>query len=118
MRLIQPIVYRGRLVACVTGDRVFLSERLDRSRPGDPELRFVLLMCCYAREVLSGELPGPYDSGRARCYAQAALIPGELLDRESLNVARAARGLGIPVDELRASRARSWLYRDGRQPYA
>jgi hypothetical protein len=92
MRLIQPIVYRGRLVACVTGARVFLSERLDRSRPGDRELRFVLLMCCYARDVLSGELPGPYDSGRARCYAQAALIPGELLDRESLNVARAARG--------------------------
>ena len=62
-------------------------------------------MCCYARDVLTGELDGPYHEDDARRYAQAALIPDEILERDALNVQQAADGLRIPADELRAVRA-------------
>jgi hypothetical protein len=115
MRLVQPIVYRGRLVACATRDRIFLSEGLERCAASDPELRFVLLMCCYAGDVLSGALPGPYSSLAARHYAQVALIPEELLERDALDVPWVARGLGLPADELRAARHLWSASRGGRR---
>lgn len=106
MRFVQPIVYRGRLVACATRDRLFLSEALERRPAADPELRFVLLMCCYARDVLNGKLPGRYSTQKARRYARAALIPAELLERDLGDLRRAASGLGVPLAELRAARYR------------
>jgi len=100
---IQAIIYRGRLVACATRDRIFLAACFDHSLPGDSELRFVCLMGCYARDVLSGALPGPYSDQRARRYAQAALIPAELLERDLLDVRHTAGELGVPIDEFLAA---------------
>jgi hypothetical protein len=97
---LQPITYRGRLVACATATRVFLAEELERRPIGDPELTFVLLMSCYARDVLTGQLPGPYHAQDARRYARAALIPEELLERPLLDARRTADAVGVPVDEL------------------
>lgn len=106
---VQPITYRGRVMACASRHRVFLSAALERSAGTDPDLRFVLMMCCYARDVLTGRLPGPYTTWDARRYAQAALIPDELLDRAPLDTRRVARWLGVPEDELYAARAgRAW----------
>lgn len=106
---LQPITYRGRVMACACRHRVFLSAALERRAPTDPDLRFVLMMCCYARDVLTGTLPGPYTTRDARRYAQAALIPDELLDRGTLDNRRVARWLGVPEDELHAARAdRAW----------
>jgi hypothetical protein len=61
-------------------------------------------MCAYARDVLTGRLPGPYTDQDARRYTCACLIPAELLERPALDLQRAARGLRIPVGELRAAR--------------
>jgi hypothetical protein len=58
MRL-QPITYRGRRVAAATPRRFFLADELLDRPPGDPETVFVCFMCAYARDVLTGELPGP-----------------------------------------------------------
>ena len=57
MRL-QTITYRGRPVACATATRFFLADDLERLPAGDPLLTFVLYMCAYAHDVLTGELPG------------------------------------------------------------
>lgn len=57
-------------------------------------------MCTYVRDVLLGELPDPCTDQNARRFAQAALIPGELLDREHINTRHAAATLGIPEHEL------------------
>jgi hypothetical protein len=102
---LQPITYRGRTVAAATHTRFFLAEALDQRPAGDPERTFVIFMCAYAGDVLSGVLPGPYSDEDARRYARACLVPPELLERAQLDVERAARALRVPVDELRTARA-------------
>lgn len=97
---LQPITYRGRVVACVTASRVFLVHELEGRPADDPELRFVLFICANARDVIVGEVPGPYSDEQARVYARAALIPDELIDRSLGDVRRTARALRVPVDEL------------------
>lgn len=57
-------------------------------------------MCCYARDVMCGELVGRYSDETARVYARAALIPEELLERHLADPRRTAHALGVPVDEL------------------
>ena len=101
---IQPITYRGRTVAACTRGRIFLADALERRRPGDPELTFVLYMCAYAGDVARGLLPGPYSDADACSYARACLIPAELLERPELDVQRAAAALGVPAAELEAAR--------------
>ncbi|MGI8411550.1 MAG: hypothetical protein ACR2LV_02565 [Solirubrobacteraceae bacterium] len=101
---LQPIVYRGRVVACAAPTRFFLAEELERRPVGDPELTFVLYMTAYARDVLIGELSAPYTEENARAYARAALIPDELLERPLLDAGRTARALGVPVEELLRAR--------------
>jgi hypothetical protein len=100
---LQPITYRGKLVACATGTRCILSGELDSRPAGDSETTFVLYMCAYAGDVLRGELPGPYTDQRAREFARAALIPEELLERPCPDPQRTSIALGIPLWELTAS---------------
>ncbi len=57
----------------------------------------MILMCAYAGEVFRGEHPGPYTNRNARAFAQAALIPDSLLDRDE-------RAFGIPARELADAR--------------
>lgn len=105
---LQPITYRGRVVACVTRDRCLLSRDLHNRDVGDPERTFVLFMCRYAADVLRGELAGPYNDTDARRYARAALIPDEFADPERASHVRrrltsTARALGVPADELESA---------------
>lgn len=102
---LQPITYGGRTLAAATRSRFFLAEALDERPANDPERTFVIFMCAYAGDVLAGVLPGPYSDEDARRYARGCLVPAELLERGGLDVDRAARALGLPADELRASRA-------------
>jgi hypothetical protein len=109
MRL-QTITYRGRPVACATATRFFLSDALERLPAGDPLLTFVLYMCAYAREVHTGELPGPYTDHNARRFARAALVPEELADPDRIahthrNLQRTALALKLPAAELAAALA-------------
>jgi hypothetical protein len=57
-------------------------------------------MCAYARETLTGAIDRDYCERDARRFAQAALIPEELLEREHINTAQAAATLAIPTYEL------------------
>ena len=100
MATLQPVSYRGRLVACASARRCFLCDELDQRPAWDPERTFVFFMCAYAGDVLRGELPGPYTDHKARVYARAALIPGELLERPCPNPLRTSLALGIPPWEL------------------
>jgi hypothetical protein len=106
MRL-QTITYRGRPVACATATRFFLSDDVERLPAGDPLLTFVVYMCAYAHDVLTGELPGPYTDHNARRFARAALVPKELADPDRVahtqrNLEWTARALKLPVAELAA----------------
>jgi hypothetical protein len=103
---LQPISYRGRIAACASATRVFLAEELRRRPVGDPELTFVLFMCCYARDLMTGELAGRYSDEDARAYARAALIPEELLERPLADPRRTARAY-VPLDELLQHTARA-----------
>jgi hypothetical protein len=98
--MLQPISYGGRLVALATPNRFLLSGSLAMRPVGDPERTFVIYMCLYAIDVLTGVLPAPYTDHRARRYARAALIPEELLERGQLNYGAASQGLGVPAAEL------------------
>jgi hypothetical protein len=55
--------------------------------------------------IARGLPPSPFDAEDACRYARAFLIPGEVLEREVLDVDRTAAALGVPADELRAARA-------------
>lgn len=112
---IQPITYRGRTVAAATRSRFFLCDALARRPCGDPERTFVIFMCAYAVEVLSGVLPGPYRTRDAHRYARACPIPAELLERPELDVHRVARALEIPAGELLAADAEHATGINGRQ---
>jgi hypothetical protein len=106
----QTITYRGRYVACATATRFFLADDLDRLPAGDPVLTFVVYMCAYAHDVLTGEVPGPYTDHDARQFARAALVPEELADLDRIahthrNLQRTARALKLPVAELVAALA-------------
>jgi hypothetical protein len=102
---IQPINYDGQTVAAATRDRFFLAEALDERDAHDPERTFVIFMCAYAGDILSGILPGPYSDKDACRYARACLVPTELLERAELDPARAALALQLPLHELNAARA-------------
>ncbi len=97
---LQPITYRGEVLAAASPTRFLLSDELRRRRAGDPELTFVLYMTAFARDIFAGELPGVYSDERARRYARGALIPDELLERPQVDLAHTARALAVPVDEL------------------
>ena len=110
---VQPITYRGRIVAACTRECFLLADDLAYRAPGDPELVFVVAMCSYASDIARGLLPGPFDAADACRYARAFLIPEELLERQELDVDRAASALGVPVDELRAARAEHQAFARG-----
>jgi hypothetical protein len=103
---LQPITYRGRVVACATPERFFLSDELERRPVDDPERRFVTWMCLYAHEAFTGALPGEqYSDERARRFARAALIPEELLERGTLDYRHTGHALGVPAAELHEAHA-------------
>ena len=69
-----PISYRGELVAAVSRERIHILAPWLIGRPaGDPDLRFVAMMCACAGEVLAGNLAGPYTDALAEEWARGAL---------------------------------------------
>jgi len=95
---LQPITYRGRTVAAATRSGFSLSEALDERPGSDLERTFVIFMCAYAGDVLSGVPPGAYTDVDARRYARGCLVVDERLERAELDVDRAARALRLPAD--------------------
>ena len=67
-RVAHPVVYRDALVAVVGPDRCHILAELDAE-----DLRLVLTMCLYNREVQEGRVPGPFRSDAALCWARLIL---------------------------------------------
>ena len=104
-----PVSYQGELVAAVSLERLHILAPWLLDRPGgDPELRFVAMMCACARQVLTGKLPGPYTEALGEEWARAALVDEQsLLSVAALTHDDAAAALGVPHEQMRAIRAES-----------
>jgi hypothetical protein len=63
---VQPLTYRGRIVAAGTGECFLVADDLAYRAPGGPELVFIGAMCAYASDIAQGLLPGPFDGADAR----------------------------------------------------
>ena len=65
----RPVVYQGALVAIAGRDRCHvLTDDLDAT-----DLRMVLAMCLFMREVVEARAPGPFTSERAEEWAASIL---------------------------------------------
>jgi hypothetical protein len=67
-RAAHPVVYRGILVAIAGRERCHVLVDL-----GEEDLRVVLAMCLYNREIEEGRAPGPYRSEAALRWAALVL---------------------------------------------
>lgn len=104
---VQP-VSRGGVVAGGHRPPLLSLRALDARRVEDHERALVIFMCAYASEVPARRASRPCTDADARRFARACLIPGELLERPGLDVARAARALQLPA-RARPPRARLQL---------
>src|SRR3954468_922807 len=108
------ITYRGRPVAMAGRERFALAPHIDERPDGDPLKTFVCFLVLYARDVLTGELPGEprrYVPARAERYARECLIPARAFRARA---GRADAGLAghfaVPLDRIRQRRAELAAY--------
>src|SRR4051794_7730939 len=64
------VSHRGRVVALAAPHRFWLAADIEMLPDGHRQKRFVAYMVLYARDVLIGELPGPYSDEDAERFAQ------------------------------------------------
>ncbi len=101
----RAITYGGDLVAITTRVRVHLAPDVAALPPSDPKLRFVAAMCLYGRDLVSGQLPGPYRSEEAELYARCVLMPDDEFERHMHEPdGRLADRFGVPVEQAVAKR--------------
>jgi hypothetical protein len=67
------VSHRGRLVALAAPRRFWLAADIEALADGHPRKRLVAFMVLYARDVLTGEIPGPYSDDDAERFACLAL---------------------------------------------
>ncbi len=96
------VKYNGHIVGFCTARRAHLVDDFDAEIDGERIGPFLLGMCAFAGEVLNGRCTAPYDERRARAFARAMLIPGELLEHPGdYDVHEVARWIGMSRSELR-----------------
>lgn len=95
----------GRATAVAARERFWLAAHIEALPAKHPHRRLVCFMILYARDVLTGTLPGPYSDARAERFAIACLIPAELLERPDLDIEHAAAAFEIPADALARAHA-------------
>ena len=101
----RPIFYDGELVAVAASTRVFLDSSVAGLPRGHPRRRVVAALCLYARDIATGELPGPYDDIEAERYARSLLIADELFDLVAdENDEGLAKRFAVPVAVIAAKR--------------
>lgn len=103
MKDMQQISYRGQAAAMAGRERFWLVDELAGLEPDDPVRIWVSWLCVYARDVLNGDQPGPWDQARAERFAREALLPAN----EFISVARrpeqeVADQFGVPVEQVNA----------------
>ncbi len=100
------VTYQGQPAAVVTPQRIHLAPPFEALPVGDPVLRFVAFMALYARDVETGEQPGPYTNDRAELFARCALIdPAELWTHSDRADTELAEHFGVPVKQVALRRA-------------
>ena len=67
------ITYQDRGVALAAPRRVWLAVHIQALPAGHPTKCVVAFMAFYARDVLRGELPGPYSDEHALLFAYVAM---------------------------------------------
>jgi hypothetical protein len=99
------ISYQRRAAARVGAERFWLAAHIQALPNGHPVKRVVAFMALYARDVLRGELPGPYSDERARTFARLALVdPDTYAAHHAHSDERLATALKLPRDEIAAVR--------------
>ncbi len=100
------ISYRGQPVALVARERVHvLAPWLQDAPPDDPDARFVLFMCTYARMVQLGRPAPPFSNTDAERWARTALIDDdELLAHPHRPAREQARRAGVPIEQIATRR--------------
>ena len=68
-------------------------------------------MVLYARDVLTGELSGPYSDEDAERFACLALLDRRTAEHAGCSDARLAEMLGLPLDEVSAFLAEGFEHR-------
>lgn len=102
----QPIHYADRPVAMAGAHEFWLTQSIERLPDGDPDKRVVVLMCAFARDIETGELPAPYSDDRAEHFAREALLPArEFLARAGDEDVDLALHFRVPLREIVARRA-------------
>src|SRR4051794_7928453 len=103
---LEPIEYRGELVALVGADRFHLiSPRLLACPAEDAELRFVTFMCVCHRHAAEAGLTGRLASDVLERWARHALIDErELRASRDIPSPELARRLHVPLAQVVAAR--------------
>lgn len=100
-----PITYDGSVAAAAGTTRFVLAPSIERLPDGHPTKRFVAFMCVYARDVLTGRLPGPYCDAGGEAFARRALVDPEILETHGAASDRElAELVGIPLEQLAIAR--------------
>ena len=95
------LTYDNRTVALAGRERCWLALHIAALPSDDPTKRLVMFMALYARDVLRGELPGPYSDERARSFARLALVePSVYRAHRRRGDRELAAVLGLPVAEI------------------
>ena len=114
----EPIIYRGEVVALARYEDVVLSPRLEALGREDPLIRFVFAMALFARAIEDGSAPGPFTEQRAQRYARLILIDDaefRFLESRGIRDYLIAGHFGVPVEQVEEKRRD--LVAPGRDPY-
>ena len=99
------LTYDGQDVALAGRERFWLAAHIEALPDGHPTKRLVAFMALFARDVLTGDLPGPYSDHRARTFARLALVePVAYQAHRRRSDHELADVLGLPVAEIPAVR--------------
>jgi hypothetical protein len=95
------LTHQAHTVALVAPQRLWFAAHIEALPDGHPRKRLVIFMALYAREILTGTIPGPYSDKDAERFARLALIDADVIARHPrASTAQLAQLLGIPHDQL------------------
>jgi len=95
------LTHQGRPVALAAQTRVWFAAHIQALPDWHPRKRLVCFMALYARDVLTGTLPGPYTDTRAEHFARLALIdPDIIASHPHATDTELADLLAVPIEQL------------------
>lgn len=99
--------YQGQTVALAARARFWLAAHIEALPPGHPDKRHVCFMALYARDVLTGDLPGPYNDDDADRFARLALET-DVCDRRAARTRADCAPRGAPIRRSRPGDHGGW----------